>query len=101
MTDPRRSCGPLQHAVASVDHAGGGRQHLGALDLELGEVRQALQQPGALPQEHRDDVELELVDQARPQVLLRDVRAAADDDILVAGAGAWSSASWIPVVTNV
>jgi hypothetical protein len=47
-------------------------------------------------------VELELADQARPQVLPHDVRAAADDDIpSPAATRACSSASWIPVVTNV
>jgi hypothetical protein len=61
-----------------------------------------LEEPDAAAEEHRDDVELHLVEHPGLQELPHDVRAAPDADVLVAGgARASSSAASIPSVTNV
>ena len=74
------------------------RPHL--LQPELG--GQAVEEARAAAQHEWDDVQLELVDEARCQVLIDDIGPAADEDVLSGGSGrAWSRAASMPSVTNV
>ena len=60
------------------------------------------EEPRAVPEDQRDDVELELVDEARCQVLIDGAGAAADEDVLSRrSCRAWSRADSIPSVTKV
>jgi hypothetical protein len=53
--------------------------------LELDRPLETVEEADAVAQEHRNDVQLKLVEQPRPQVLLGDARAARERDVLVAG----------------
>src|SRR6188508_3287344 len=80
------SCGPrawlANDAVLEV-------RDTGRLDrpdlLELDVRADAVEESRPAAQENRDDVDLELVHEPGGQVLVDDVRAAADEDVLVAG----------------
>ena len=52
-------------------------------ELRLG--AELVEQPNAVAEEERGDVDLELVDQPGREVLLNDVCAARDGNVLVAG----------------
>jgi hypothetical protein len=62
----------------------GGLDHPGALELDLPGAEVVAEQANTVAEEHGDDVELQLVEEPRLEVLLRDVRAAAHRDVLVA-----------------
>ena len=64
------------HDVVSLDRAHG-------LELDRLAARLA-EEPRAAAEEQRRDVDVHRVDEARPQVLLRDIRASADPDVEVA-----------------
>src|ERR671914_456345 len=75
-------------ASSSIDHAipdvGDPRRVDGADLLEL-EVADILQQPLAVAEQDRDDVELELIDEPRGEVLLHDVGPSPDQHVVSAG----------------
>src|SRR5215216_4054370 len=72
---------PLTHPV--LDVGGGGRgDDLDRLQLRVADV---LEQPLAATEHDRDDVEVELLEQAGGEVLLDRVGAAGDQDVLLAG----------------
>jgi hypothetical protein len=62
----------------------GGLDHPGRLQLDLPAAR-VLEQADAAAEEQGRDVDLDLVEQARPQALLRDARASGNADILAPG----------------
>src|SRR4051812_5666543 len=66
-------------------HAGGRLDHGRALKLCRRSGQSALEKPGAVAEKHRRQVNTHLVEQSRRQILLRDVRAAADRDVTLAG----------------
>lgn len=65
-------------------HVRDGRRvdHLHRLELR---VADPLEQPLARREDHRDDVQVQLVEQVRREVLLHGARAAGDRDVLAAG----------------
>ena len=69
------------------------------LELEAGAD---LEETRAVAEHQRDDVQFERVDESRRQVLVDDVRASADEDVLSAAASrACSRADSMPCVTKV
>ena len=70
------------HAVLEVRHSRG-LDH--AEQFELHVLADAVEEPRASTEEDRDDMELDLVHEPRGQVLVDDVGAPADEDVLVAG----------------
>jgi hypothetical protein len=71
----------MDHAVAQVRHA------VRAADVEPLEVdvRDVVEQPLARAEHHRREVQPQLVDVPRGQVLAQGLRAARDRDVAVAG----------------
>ena len=74
---------PVHDAVGEVGHAGR-LDHARALKPDL-RAPEVVEQPGPVSKEDRDDVELHFVDQPCLEVLLSDVRATAQADVLIAG----------------
>jgi hypothetical protein len=65
---------------------GHGRGVDGSLDFQVAPaVAELIEQPHALTEKHRDEVDLQLVKESSLQALLDDVRAAGHRDVLVAG----------------
>ena len=100
--DPRQRQLARQHQpgrTASGDHHAGGLTHRATRYLRCATpgasiVRSsssfrsgpdAVEEARAAAKQHRDDVQLQLVDESGRQVLVDDVGAAADEDVLVAG----------------
>src|SRR3954454_19591502 len=76
--------------------------HPCALELARRRSEMVLEEAHAVAQKHGHDVQLQLVEQPRLEVLLRDVRAAAHrESSSPAASRACSSADSMPSVTNV
>src|ERR671923_1265104 len=76
----RRQPSSCHHPVLEVRDAGRlDRPDLLKLDLGAPEV---VEEASAVPEQHRNDVELELVQEPRRQVLLNDLGAAPEPDVL-------------------
>jgi hypothetical protein len=92
--------GSLHEAIGEVRNAGS-LDHAGALEPDP-RALEVVEQPEAISEEDRYEVDLHPVDQPRLQVLLGDVRASAQGDVLPpAAARAWSRADAMPSVTRV
>ena len=63
-------------------HDARGLDHALLLETEIADV---LEQPLTVAEHERHDVQLQLVDQPRRQVLLHGVRAAGDQDVAITG----------------
>ena len=86
-----------RHPVAQVGDAGG-VDDAGQLELDVAPARCCEQRP-PLAQEHRDQVDLELVEHARAQARLREVGAVDEHVASPAASLAWRIALSTPSVT--
>ena len=78
--------GRLAHPVLQVGHS----RSFDGPDLLERQVRaDAVEEPRAAAEHQRDDVQLELVDQPRRQVLVDGIGASADRDVLAGGRLPW------------
>ena len=62
---------------------------------------QTVQRAGAATQHHRHQADDELIEQAGPQALLDIVAPMRATSLPAAAVRAWSTARWMPSVTNV
>ncbi len=88
-----------------LDDAEGEVRYPGALDnagtLQLDRPRaEMLEQPDAVPEQDRHEVHVYLVEDSRPEALLRDAGRSDGDVSLTAAALAFSTARSTPSVTN-
>ena len=80
----RRLAAQLAHRAVGEVRGGGALDDLRAFERHLGTV-QIVEQPRAAAEQHGDEVDPQLVEQPGLEVLLGDVRPAAQVDVLAAG----------------